>query len=54
MTLLRSEDEMCQRMAAMSLANMASNIRNQPKLLAEVRGEARRSTIPGAHAQWFL
>ena len=32
--LLRSDDQHCQRMAAMALCNLASNIRNQPKMLA--------------------
>ena len=31
MIMLRSEDKRCQRMAAMALCNLASNLQNQPK-----------------------
>jgi hypothetical protein len=33
--LLRSGDVVCQRMAAMALANLSSNIRNQTRMIAE-------------------
>lgn len=49
--LLRSEDERCQRMAAMALCNLASNLHNQSKMIADnilepVVGEAHLALDP--------